>query len=134
MTMDLRSVYKRFPDHQSCIKFLEAIMWPTKPLCPYCNSEYVTSMKDSNRYHCNTCNTSFSVTVNTVFHKTKCDLQKWFYLIFLFLSSDKMPSYRDFAKDANVTKDTALRMTKKVKQYYINNIGVFEKISKSLTK
>ncbi len=57
-------VYKQFPTHDACIERLEAVRWGDKPKCPYCKSFRVTSM--AHRYHCNACNTSFSVTVGTV--------------------------------------------------------------------
>jgi len=76
--MNIIQVYKQFPSHGDCIAYLEKIRWKYQPVCPYCKSIRVTSFKKEQRHHCNNCNTSFSVTVGTIFHKTKLDLQKWF--------------------------------------------------------
>jgi transposase-like protein len=41
------------------------------------NLKKQTPLKEKQqRYHCNNCNTSYSVTVGTIFHDTKLDLQK----------------------------------------------------------
>ena len=62
---------------------------------------------------------SYSVSVRTMFHKTRIDLQKWFYLIFILLNTNKKLSTREIAKEINVTKDTAWRMLKMIKQDFI---------------
>jgi transposase-like protein len=67
-------------------------------------------MKKEYRYHCNSCNTSFSVTVGTVFHKTKVDYQKWFLAILLMLNAKKRISARQLASDVQVNKNTACHM------------------------
>ena len=58
---------------------------------------------------------SFSVTVRTIFHKTKCDIQKWFYLINLVFSGQADIPVRKLGEMLDVTKDTASRMLKKVR-------------------
>jgi transposase-like protein len=62
------------------------------------------------RYHCNVCKCSFSVTVRTVFHKTKVDLQKWFFAI---KQSDL--SVRKLAAEINVDKNTANFIQSRIK-------------------
>jgi len=46
------------------------------------------------RYHCNNCNTSFSVTVGTIFHRTHLPIQKWFLAIAIILNAKKGLSAR----------------------------------------
>jgi transposase-like protein len=111
--MELNSVYKRFPKQADCIDFLEQILWPDRAVCPYCKTSFNSAISGTNRYHCNKCNTSFSVTVNTMFHKTKCDLQKWFYTIHLFLSGKKIPA-RELGVLLDVSKDTAWKIFSKI--------------------
>ena len=76
--MNIIQIYRTFPKQQDCINHLEKVKWNNKPRCPYCKSTNQTSMPKENRYHCNNCNTSFSVMVGTIFENTKLDLQKWF--------------------------------------------------------
>lgn len=105
--MNIVQVYKQFPTHDDCLAHLEKARWHGAPICPYCNSTNATPAKNERRYHCNNCNTSFSVTVRTIFHKTHLDLQKWFLAISLILNAKKGISSRQLARDLEVNKDTA---------------------------
>jgi transposase-like protein len=73
-------------------------------------------MPKENRYHCNNCNTSYSVMVGTIFENTKLDFQKWFLAISLVLNSKKGISSRQLAKNIEVTKDTAWYMLKRIRK------------------
>src|SRR5947209_1702850 len=101
-TMNIIEVYKKFPTQADCISHLEKVRWNHKPICPYCKSTRNTATKQGRRYHCNTCNTSFSVTVGTIFHKTKLDFQKWFVAISLVLNGKKGISARQLSRDIKV--------------------------------
>ena len=114
--MNIIQIYKRFPTQQSCIDHLEQVRWNNEPVCPYCMSKNQTKRKNTNRYHCNNCNTSFSVMVNTVFHNTKLDFQKWFLAITLVLNARKGLSARQLARDIEVTKDTAWSMLMRLRK------------------
>lgn len=127
-SMALKDTYEIFPDADSCISFLESIKWANKPVCPYCSSNSFSELKEGHRYHCNTCNTSYSVTVGTLFHKTKAPLQKWFTAIKILLNPDVKISVRELAMQIEVTKDTAWRMEQQIKEailkrdYLVNQI------------
>lgn len=114
--MNLKQVYKEYPTTESCIAFLEKVRWDLKPVCPYCGSTYQTPAPKESRYHCNNCNSSYSVTVRTMFHKTRCDLQKWFYAINIYLNENRKITARDLADKIGVTKDTAWRMIAAIKK------------------
>lgn len=104
--MNIIQVYKQFPTQQDCLKHLEEVRWHGKPTCPYCKSSSSTVLPKESRYHCNRCNTSYSVTVGTIFHKTKVDLQKWFLAVSLVLNAKKGISARQLARDIEVNKNT----------------------------
>ena len=76
--MNLINIFKKFPNQEDCITHLEKIKWDNKAICPYCKESKTTKVVKEQRYHCNNCNTSFSVTVNTIFHHTHLPLQKCF--------------------------------------------------------
>jgi transposase-like protein len=105
--MNIIEVYQKFPTQQDCINHLEKVRWNNEPICPYCKSKNQTPMKKENRYHCNTCNTSYSVMVGTIFENTKLDFQKWFLAISLMLNAKKGISARQLARDIDVNKNTA---------------------------
>jgi transposase-like protein len=99
-----------------CLDYLEKILWDGVPKCPYCQSTNATPYKAERRYHCNSCFTSFSVTVGTLFHKSHVDLQKWFLAISIFLKSDKKISVRHLAEEIGVNKNTASLMLNRIHQ------------------
>lgn len=110
--MILNKVYKQYPKQNDCVSFLEEVRWNGVPICPYCNSKKQTPMPRELRYHCNNCRSSFSVTTQTIFHKTKVELQKWFAAIPLVVN-DRI-SARRLAVLINVTKDTACFMVNRI--------------------
>jgi hypothetical protein len=76
----------------------------------------VTPRPTEHRFHCNACNTTFSVTVNTIFHHTHLPLQKWFLAISLMLNSKKGLSTRQLARDIEVNRNTAWYLGKRVRR------------------
>src|SRR5208283_1298323 len=115
--MDIVTIYEQFPTDSSCIAHLEEIRWPGGPVCPYCHSSAKISARTAgHRYHCNNCNASFSVTVGTIFHDTKLDLQKWFLAISLILNAKKGISSRQLMRDIKVNKNTAWYMAMRIRR------------------
>ena len=114
--MDIVQIFEKFPTKDSCIEHLEKVRWNNEPRCPYCNSTKQSPMKKESRYHCNNCNTSFSVMVGTIFHNTKLPLQKWFLAISLVINAKKGIAARQLGRDLNVTKDTAWRILMQIRK------------------
>ena len=114
--MNIVSIYEQFPTNDDCIAHLESVRWGDKPKCPYCQSNNVTPLPSEKRHHCNNCNTSFSVTVGTIFHHTHLPLQKWFLAVSIILNAKKGIAARQLGRDLNVNKDTAWRMAMKIRE------------------
>lgn len=114
--MSIVEIYKRLPKHEDCLKHLEQIRWKNTPTCPYCSSTNSTPVKKEFRHHCNSCNTSFSVTVGTIFHRTRLDLQKWFLAISLVRNANKDISSRQLAISIQVNKDTAWHIGMRIRR------------------
>ena len=128
---DLKSIKKIFPKNTDCIKFLEEILWQNEPVCPYCPQSspkaYVISPL-GDRYHCNSCNTSFSVTAKTIFARTRCDLRKWFLAIYLLYSPRSRITVRELADAIKTTKDTAWLIQSKIDKAKIESPYLLETI------
>ncbi len=114
--MNIMEVFRRFPTQDACFDYIEQVRWEGEPYCPYCGSTHATAFSKERRHHCNTCNTSFSVTVGTIFHKTRLPLQKWFLALSLILNAKKGISARQIARDLEVNKDTAWRISMKIRE------------------
>lgn len=119
--MNITEIYKQFPTQEACITHLEKVRWAGEPTCPYCFETQAAKEKSQNRYHCNACNRSFSVTVNTIFHDTKLPLQKWFLAIMLMLNAKKGISAKQLERDLDVTYKTAWYMAMRIRRAMLDD-------------
>jgi transposase-like protein len=84
-----------FSDEAKAREWLEARVWPNGPVCPHCGapSDQVTKLEGEKHrpglYQCNQCREQFTVTVGTVFERSKLPLTKWLAALFLMTASKK---------------------------------------------
>lgn len=115
-------VYRRWPTKDDCIAHLEAVRWGESPTCPYCGADRVSRNRDgargltASRWKCQRCMRSFSVTVDTIFHNSHIDLQRWFLLISLMLSAKKGLSAMQAARDLEMRRPTVWSMMHRVRK------------------
>ena len=114
--MNIVTIYEQFPTNDDCIAHVERVKWGDIPKCPYCKSENTTPLPKEKRHHCNNCNTSFRVTVGTIFHHTHLPLQRWFLAISIVINAKKGLSARQLGRDLDINKDTAWRIGMKIRQ------------------
>src|SRR5204863_40586 len=95
-----------------------------------------TPVPKERRYHCNhaACNRSFSVLVGTIFQKSRLDLRKWFYAIYILQVSDPNITAREFAKQLSVNKNTAWLMAIRIKRARLDNEAMLDGIVKALSQ
>src|SRR5258708_5533115 len=82
-----------FHDEVMAREALEAVRWPDGPICPHCgNSDPAMIAKVRGTKHrpglfyCNACEGQFTVTVGTVFERSKIPLTKWWMAASMFNS------------------------------------------------
>jgi len=84
-----------FTDESKAREWLEARVWPNGPVCPHCGStgDDVTALNGKAHrpglYQCSSCREQFTVTVKTVFERSKIPLSKWLAALFLLTASKK---------------------------------------------
>jgi transposase-like protein len=133
--MELQYVYTRFPTEETCITFLEQIRWSGRVLCPHCNGSNVTPMLSEQRHHCNRCKASFSVTAQTIFHKSRVDLRKWVLAVIIYLDyrrGQKQVSAQHLARVLEVNKNTAWYMRERIRREYETQLVFLQSISKGV--
>jgi transposase-like protein len=74
--------------------FLEKVRWPNGPVCPHCSSLNNAAHLEGSKhrpgvYKCRDCRQQFTVTVNTIMHRSKVSLDKWLLAFHLMCSSKK---------------------------------------------
>ena len=115
--IDINNIYEKYPNQYSYIKYLYNIRVSKFLYCPYCNFNKITIYKLL--FHCNLCNSKFSITTNTIMHKTRLDYRKWLISIYVFIFDENI-SYRRLAQIINVNKNTAYSILKKLIYLYSN--------------
>lgn len=87
-----------FQDETKAREWLEKRVWPQGPVCPHCgccDPSSITELKGKAHrpglYQCNesVCREQFTVTVGTVFERSKIPLTKWLAALFLMTASKK---------------------------------------------
>jgi transposase-like protein len=129
--MDIKAIHQMFPSNAHCIEYLESLQWNGKPVCPYCKRSHFTRIKGESRYHCNVCNSAYSVTVGTLFHGTKLPLQKWFLGIFEIMMASKRVTVRNLAQTLQTDKNTASKVSRNIQGSMTKNFAPFCTITDS---
>jgi transposase-like protein len=85
-----------FTDEIAAREWLEARVWPQGPTCPHCGNADQGKIRalqgKAHRpglYQCAECREQFTVTVATVFERSKIPLTKWLAALFLMTASKK---------------------------------------------
>lgn len=112
-----------FQNADAAREHLEAQRWPNGPICPHCgNSDEtrITAMKGKAHrpglYNCMECREQFTVTVGTVFERSKVPLNKWLLATFLMSSSKKGMSAHQMHRMLGVTYKTAWFMAHRIRE------------------
>lgn len=112
-----------FTDADAAREHLEAQRWPHGPNCPHCgngDAARITQMKGKAHrpglYNCMECREQFTVTVGTVFERSKIPLNQWLLATFLLASSKKGMSAHQLHRMLGVTYKTAWFMAHRIRE------------------
>jgi transposase-like protein len=110
----------RYIDPVAARKHLEALRWPDGPVCPHCGSFDATRLEGKKHrdglIQCNACREQFTVTVGTVFERSKIALNKWLLCNHLLVSSKKGISAHQIHRMLGVTYKTAWFMCHRLRE------------------
>ncbi len=111
-----------FTDEDKAREWLEARVWPEGPICPHCGctAEYVTKLEAGAHrpglYQCNACREQFTVTVKTVFERSKIPLTKWLAALFLLTASRKRVSAHQIHRSLAISYKSAWFMMHRLRE------------------
>lgn len=111
----------QFQDADKAREYLEAQVWPNGRICPHCGAigdHYVLHGK-SNRpglYKCADCREPFTVTVGTIFERSKIGLHLWLQAVYLMSASKKGISAKQLERMLGVTYKTAWFMCHRIRE------------------
>lgn len=119
MTADLFAPH--FQDAQKARAYLEKLRWADGPVCPHCGviGGHYALRGLSHRpglWKCEGCRKQFSVTVGTVFERSKIPLNKWLMAVHLMCASKKAISSHQIHRMLGVTYKSAWFMTHRIRE------------------
>lgn len=78
MALPLGGVQACFKTETACISRMRKVRWPEGVKCPGCGSASIGRIKTRKNYQCCVCRRQFSVTTDTICHRTHLGLMTWF--------------------------------------------------------
>jgi transposase-like protein len=115
----------RFTNEEAARKHLEALRWPNGPVCPHCGGVERNSRLEAKEagkgarpglLFCGDCRSQFTVTVGTVFERSKIPLHKWVLATHLLCASKKGMSRHQVHRMLEVTYKTAWFMSHRIRE------------------
>jgi transposase-like protein len=115
------ALLKIYTDENAAREHLEILNWPDGPICPHCGTvnEATKLAGKSTRpgvYKCRPCQKPFSVTVGTVFERSKIKLNVWVHAVDLYTASKKGFSAHQLHRTLHVTYKTAWFMAHRIRE------------------
>src|SRR5579871_2212058 len=110
-----------FHDEAKARAWLEARLWPEGPICPKCGvvGEATLMKGESHRpglYQCNACREPFTVTVGTLYERSKIPLNKWLAATHLMMASKKGMSALQVGRMLGLSKKTAWFLCHRIRE------------------
>lgn len=117
-----------FQDADKARQYLETVRWSNGVTCPHCGTvgEHYLLQGKSTRpglYKCNDCREQFTVTVGTVFERSKIALNVWLQAVYLMSASKKGISAKQIERMLGVTYKTAWFMCHRIREAMTNPNG-----------
>jgi transposase-like protein len=109
----------RFTNEEAARKHLEKLQWPDGPICPHCGViDRASAIKGGRNglWFCNACRMQFTVTVGTIFERSKIPLHTWLYANHLLCASKKGISSHQLSRMLGVTYKTAWFMSHRIRE------------------
>ena len=110
-----------FHDEAKAREWLEAELWPSGPICPHCGTvgEATLMQGKSHRpglYQCNACREPFTVTVGTLYERSKVPLNKWLAATHLLMASKKGMSALQIGRLLGLSKKTSWFLCHRIRE------------------
>src|ERR1700730_8127745 len=119
MSADLQS--PAFTNETAAREPIAAAVWPHGPVCQHCGSFDRIGKLDGKSarpglHYCGECKRQFTVTVGTIFERSKVPLSKWWLAIHLMASSKKGMSAQQLHRMLDVHYQTAWFMEHRIRE------------------
>ena len=111
----------QFTNADNAREYLERLRWPHGTVCPHCGvigTAYALNGATTRPglWKCKDCRKQFSVTVGTVFERSKVPLNKWLLAVHLICASKKAVSSHQIHRMLGLTYKTAWFVTHRIRE------------------
>ncbi len=115
-----------FQDADKAREYLEALRWANGVVCPHCGTvdghyKLLGKATRPGVYKCVACSDQFTVTVGTVFERSKVGLHLWLQAVHLMCASKKGVSAKQLERMLGVTYKTAWFMSHRIREAMTTN-------------
>jgi transposase-like protein len=120
--MSYSDLYRpEFIDADKAREWLENELWPDGPICPHCGTvDEATRVQGKSArpglHMCNACRKQFTVTVGTLYERSKIPLNKWLAATHLMVASKKGISALQVGRMLGLSKKTAWFLCHRIRE------------------
>ena len=108
------NIRQRFPDEETCLKFLADFKWKEGFRCRKCGHTNYCKGKTPYSRRCTRCKKEESATAHTIFHRCKIPMTKAFEMAFMVCSMPEISS-GTISKKLEIRQMTCYTFQKKIK-------------------
>jgi hypothetical protein len=106
----------KYPDQETCNKFLADIKWPNGFACIKCGSEGFKNGRAPYSRRCTKCNYEESVLYNTIFQNNRIPINKAFYIVYLIYTSKGTISSYQLSEKLQIRQSTCWQYAMRIKK------------------
>lgn len=128
----LLEAVKYFSNDAKCVEFLAKFRWAEtdgKPVCPYCGSLNICSLKSRPQYRCREkgCKKTFSLKTGSIMENSPLPITKWVPAIWFVINHKNGVSSYEVARALGITQKAAWHLNHRIRKAVSN--GSFTKLS-----
>lgn len=114
--LDFDEFSQKYPDRESCYKFLSELKWDSGYACIKCNHTNYCSGKAPYNRRCTKCAYEESVLHQTIFENNRIPINKAFYLVYLMYNSKGTISSHKLSEKLGIRQSTCWSYAAKIKK------------------
>lgn len=114
--MSIIEFNEKFGTEKQCREHLFKMRFAKGFVCPKCGHTHGVHIKTRNLMQCTKCKYQLSATSGTIMDKTKTEIRKWYYAIYLMTVSKRGISAKELQRQISVTYKTAWYIHKRIRE------------------
>ena len=119
--ISLIQALQQFGDDEKAEAWFVTRRWADGIICTYCDSLNVSrrsarATRKTPQYHCNVCQSDFTVKTGTVMQDSKLPLSKWALAFYLYSTNLKGVSSMKLHRDLEITQKTAWYLAHRIRE------------------